>query len=113
MLSRNIDSAYKKIGIFSVNNDSFQPFQHREVDGFMCLVPQLHQYWPCGFSYYVGTEYTGAEGSDTQAQGVFMVVLDRKSTRLNSSHGYISYAVFCLKKKNAICNGLLMQTTFS
>src|SRR5687768_18188789 len=27
------------------------------------------------------------------------VVLDRKSTRLNSSHGYISYAVFCLKKK--------------
>src|SRR3989449_7640638 len=25
--------------------------------------------------------------------------VDRKSTRLNSSHGYISYAVFCLKKK--------------
>src|SRR2546422_6191839 len=30
------------------------------------------------------------DGSDGQ---------DRKSTRLNSSHGYISYAVFCLKKK--------------
>src|SRR2546422_7308788 len=29
---------------------------------------------------------------------------DRKSTRLNSSHGYISYAVFCLKKKK---NGAL------
>src|SRR3989449_3633005 len=28
-----------------------------------------------------------------------VVTLDRKSTRLNSSHGYISYAVFCLKKK--------------
>src|SRR5256884_1517229 len=27
------------------------------------------------------------------------VYTDRKSTRLNSSHGYISYAVFCLKKK--------------
>src|SRR5687768_18369302 len=27
------------------------------------------------------------------------LTLDRKSTRLNSSHGYISYAVFCLKKK--------------
>src|SRR2546429_5693523 len=27
--------------------------------------------------------------------------LDRKSTRLNSSHGYISYAVFCLTKKNS------------
>src|SRR2546429_2869060 len=33
--------------------------------------------------------------------------LDRKSTRLNSSHGYISYAVFCLKKKkNAVQIGL-------
>src|SRR5256884_5090069 len=29
---------------------------------------------------------------------------DRKSTRLNSSHGYISYAVFCLKKKKRIKN---------
>src|SRR2546422_2384101 len=28
-------------------------------------------------------------------------IRDRKSTRLNSSHGYISYAVFCLKKKNS------------
>src|SRR2546429_667416 len=31
--------------------------------------------------------------------GVVAVGRDRKSTRLNSSHGYISYAVFCLKKK--------------
>src|SRR2546429_4582202 len=30
--------------------------------------------------------------------------IDRKSTRLNSSHGYISYAVFCLKKKNKHSN---------
>src|SRR5256885_9574470 len=29
-----------------------------------------------------------------------MVIVDRKSTRLNSSHLVISYAVFCLKKKN-------------
>src|SRR2546422_1569590 len=28
-----------------------------------------------------------------------VLLADRKSTRLNSSHGYISYAVFCLKKK--------------
>src|SRR2546422_8308141 len=28
--------------------------------------------------------------------------IDRKSTRLNSSHGYISYAVFCLKKKKKV-----------
>src|SRR2546429_6009384 len=30
-----------------------------------------------------------------------IAIEDRKSTRLNSSHGYISYAVFCLKKKNS------------
>src|SRR2546422_1907287 len=32
---------------------------------------------------------------------------DRKSTRLNSSHGYISYAVFCLKKKNKYTRRIL------
>src|SRR2546429_6484614 len=39
--------------------------------------------------------------------------LDRKSTRLNSSHGYISYAVFCLKKKKtwyyAACGPYLLS----
>src|SRR5687768_17920478 len=33
---------------------------------------------------------------------IILGILDRKSTRLNSSHGYISYAVFCLKKKKKI-----------
>src|SRR3989304_7464901 len=33
------------------------------------------------------------------ARGDRTCFLDRKSTRLNSSHGYTSYAVFCLKKK--------------
>src|SRR2546429_6909664 len=35
------------------------------------------------------------------AVGGEVVHADRKSTRLNSSHGYISYAVFCLKKKKS------------
>src|SRR2546429_2510356 len=34
-----------------------------------------------------------------EEQGSIAGAGDRKSTRLNSSHGYISYAVFCLKKK--------------
>src|SRR2546430_5920701 len=34
---------------------------------------------------------------------------DRKSTRLNSSHSQISYAVFCLKKKRLLTRGLLAQ----
>src|SRR2546422_3668645 len=36
---------------------------------------------------------------------------DRKSTRLNSSHGYISYAVFCLKKKKQKQNHNTYQLT--
>src|SRR5256886_9816522 len=35
-----------------------------------------------------------------QVSGLIDTLLDRKSTRLNSSHSQISYAVFCLKKKN-------------
>src|SRR2546429_5929594 len=47
----------------------------------------------CGLA---GSERRGASGRDTlENRGRE----DRKSTRLNSSHGYISYAVFCLKKK--------------
>src|SRR2546422_3095911 len=42
---------------------------------------------------------TGVPGAGKTLAG-----LDRKSTRLNSSHGYISYAVFCLKKKNEQTN---------
>src|SRR2546429_2556229 len=38
----------------------------------------------------------------TAEQGRNSGAKDRKSTRLNSSHGYISYAVFCLKKKKTI-----------
>src|SRR2546422_7696168 len=41
-------------------------------------------------------------GSDERAEEGERQQGDRKSTRLNSSHGYISYAVFCLKKKKKI-----------
>src|SRR2546429_5753124 len=43
-----------------------------------------------------------AEGETVHATACAQAVvgeINRKSTRLNSSHGYISYAVFCLKKK--------------
>src|SRR3712207_6956832 len=42
--------------------------------------------------------YTDAIGSSVVVAN--SLVVDRKSTRLNSSHANISYAVFCLKKKN-------------
>src|SRR2546422_7004501 len=42
----------------------------------------------------------GAGALDQQSSArCWQAARDRKSTRLNSSHGYISYAVFCLKKK--------------
>src|SRR2546429_3729157 len=56
-------------------HDSFGPdlsFGNKKIN----LGPRAHAPWTC-----CGEEQ------------------DRKSTRLNSSHGYISYAVFCLKKK--------------
>src|SRR2546422_5323025 len=46
-----------------------------------------------------------APTADRSAElGTTMAETDRKSTRLNSSHGYISYAVFCLKKKKKYNN---------
>src|SRR5256884_6276961 len=38
---------------------------------------------------------------------------DRKSTRLNSSHGYISYAVFCLKKKKKVQHALVLDVAYN
>src|SRR3712207_8818263 len=45
---------------------------------------------------------TGAWGNHEGSMLLWVLILDRKSTRLNSSHANISYAVFCLKKKT-IC----------
>src|SRR2546426_9333830 len=52
---------------------------------------------PPGGSVRQGAAVTRPE---TYAEGRREVLRDRKSTRLNSSHLVISYAVFCLKKKN-------------
>src|SRR3989442_6641908 len=51
---------------------------------------------------YVGTYSSpqGPEGAIGRGQGIYL--LDRKSTRLNSSHVRISYAVFCLRKKKQL-----------
>src|SRR5438477_6334187 len=47
----------------------------------------------------------GAGVNGREDRGVAVAVPDRKSTRLNSSHMSISYAVFCLKKKINIASG--------
>src|SRR2546422_6567309 len=47
-------------------------------------------------AYHLGPREAQGERRGGEAE---QGLRDRKSTRLNSSHGYISYAVFCLKKK--------------
>src|SRR2546429_6781735 len=63
----------------------------------------LHDALPISFGYQIlagpalrGVTIMGGVG----VLDSYHDIGDRKSTRLNSSHGYISYAVFCLKKKN-------------
>src|SRR2546422_4514205 len=55
---------------------------------------------PLGLAWLKGlTIRTGLANVIAHVDRVLAMITDRKSTRLNSSHGYISYAVFCLKKK--------------
>src|SRR2546422_8264974 len=67
-------------------------FRSPVLPGQVHLDPTKHYY----FSILPGdaaNPFNTANASSGHGMG------DRKSTRLNSSHGYISYAVFCLKKK--------------
>src|SRR2546430_4263542 len=58
-------------------------------------------------------QYQTQRSTQTRQQHAFGERLaDRKSTRLNSSHSQISYAVFCLKKKTAITIQIADGTTF-
>src|SRR3712207_7324688 len=50
----------------------------------------------------------GSKGPDVRQ----LEAADRKSTRLNSSHANISYAVFCLKKKKSISFGWAVELTW-
>src|SRR5438034_8951934 len=59
--------------------------------------PTKYSHSASGFSVYVGTPSSFAQ-SPLVSRGS-PTYTDRKSTRLNSSHTVISYAVFCLKKK--------------
>src|SRR2546429_961301 len=67
------------------------------------LFPYTTLFRSSRLSPVIGAEGTMALRFEVAERGGDQVVTakkDRKSTRLNSSHGYISYAVFCLKKKN-------------
>src|SRR2546422_2931141 len=65
---------------------TLNPVKH--IDPFMTVLLPLMLWFASNGTYTFG----GAKPVPVNPR-------DRKSTRLNSSHGYISYAVFCLKKK--------------
>src|SRR3989449_8062703 len=89
--------------------------QHGRSNG----VPALRQRnsRPCtSLSLAGGSSISASLASSTTTFPRFEArYLDRKSTRLNSSHGYISYAVFCLKKKkrSTLCILLPINTVQS
>src|ERR1035438_1884236 len=85
-----------------VDPKNFNSKSFVEFKGDVCIVP------PNSFALGRSVEYfriprnvlTLCVGKSTYARcGIIVNVTDRKSTRLNSSHLGISYAVFCLKKK--------------
>src|SRR2546429_2680681 len=59
----------------------------------------FRSHYSLGHVYFLRKEYASAE---REFRTCVSLAPDRKSTRLNSSHGYISYAVFCLKKKKKL-----------
>src|SRR2546422_3524710 len=81
--------------IYTLSLHDALPISFRRVTQERAAASQLHRYGPRGSLHFCAAR-KGAERSDRAGRR------DRKSTRLNSSHGYISYAVFCLKKKKKL-----------
>src|SRR5687768_18150000 len=73
-------------------NELHYEMTRKIADGGMGVVYEAQQLGSGNFRKVVAVKLIREEYSAIEE--------DRKSTRLNSSHGYISYAVFCLKKKN-------------
>src|SRR2546429_6457870 len=68
----------------------------RSAAMLVMLGPDSDPFWPAAAGFVMGIGMGFCK--------------DRKSTRLNSSHGYISYAVFCLKKKKINITSYSLRT---
>src|SRR2546427_5905325 len=75
-------------------------------DAVAVLDRELAELLGSGAAYVTDGVGRPVDGGDPVGEGgaILRVVVDRKSTRLNSSHSQISYAVFCLKKKKKQTN---------
>src|SRR2546430_4457211 len=81
------------------------PFDTRDVWGRvkMCTYKCIDTRQRRSYPVLVATSLCGLNGMNRKTDKTFAsTMLDRKSTRLNSSHSQISYAVFCLKKKQIL-----------
>src|SRR5687768_18161974 len=82
--------------IYTLSLHDALPIFAQEVRYQLDARPGEVLYWVTDMGWIMGP--LEMVGGHANGAAVFMYE-DRKSTRLNSSHGYISYAVFCLKKK--------------
>src|SRR5207247_7341403 len=93
--------AEPRIGLnlgFTKKSKSIQETQ--PMTRFSSIFSQLLQLFPrLEFEQAVKEHHAERSAKGFSSWGQFVAMLDRKSTRLNSSHEWISYAVFCLKKK--------------
>src|SRR2546427_5935486 len=77
-------------------------FRSRNGDGLLQCAPELGLQQDCPVTFAANPVVSGPTPSPSFATGLAGdIIQDRKSTRLNSSHSQISYAVFCLKKKKS------------
>src|SRR3989442_2340003 len=84
----------RKHGFNNINVDLIAGLPHQRFDVWRKNLDRLDQARPEHVSIYM------LDVEEQSAWGKSQSHIDRKSTRLNSSHVRISYAVFCLKKKN-------------
>src|SRR5690625_5844145 len=103
MLITDINSFYT----YLQSQKTAQQFLYQSYQNMEGINPEIKSYENCNaFIYFLkhGIQfYTAGNKADHTLKPLLlfygMTHLDRKSTRLNSSHVAISYAVFCLKKK--------------
>src|SRR5256885_10623824 len=77
----------------------------------LALIPSANTIGPSGEGRYVGSATAPVDIDQWTGDVRHNISKDRKSTRLNSSHLVISYAVFCLKKKKRPANGPCVRST--
>src|SRR5689334_23561477 len=83
-------------------NDALPIYKFLEPlpDTFSHFAEKINNYFPTIYDTKYLIENNSSLNTKLKSSTLDEVYTDRKSTRLNSSHSSISYAVFCLKKKN-------------